>query len=78
LSGTVKESGVAQIGVIVRLYWRPNGLLVGSTFTDQYGAWSFSGLIKGTDGDTNYVVIALDPPTGTQYNDAIKALLSPG
>lgn len=74
LSGAVKEAGVAVPYAVVRLYYRPNGILIDQALCDASGLFSFSGIEEGV---SDYYVIALDPDGGTQYNAVIFDRLSP-
>jgi hypothetical protein len=56
LSGTVKQAGTPVAGRWVRLYYRPNGFLIGSVRSGPSGEFSFSGLDPGAQ----YFVIAFD------------------
>lgn len=69
LSGVVNDSAVPVPRCMVRLYYRPTGVLIRSAFTDAAGAFVFTAL-DPTDMQ-NYFVIAFDPAGGTQYNAII-------
>lgn len=75
ISGRKTESTVPVKDATVKLYWRPTGCLCGKTGTDQFGYYEFTGLVAGVD---QYQVVMEDKPTGTQYNDQIKSMLTPG
>jgi hypothetical protein len=72
--GTVTEAGEPVVHCEVFLFWRPNMMKIGRTLTDASGAWSFTKL-DSTRSD--YVAVAKDPVTGTQYNDIIYSMLTP-
>lgn len=75
LVGSITESGTPIPNAVVHLYFRTSGVLIGRTFSAADGSYSFSGLDPTT---SQYYVVALDPAGGTQYNDQIKSLLTPG
>lgn len=74
IRGTVTELGTPVQGVKVLLYFRPTGILIGRTWTDADGFYEFTNLIP----DALYSVVAQDVAGGTQYNDQIKAIITPG
>jgi hypothetical protein len=55
LEGTVKVEGVLWENVMVRLYYKENGFLIDTTYTDSLGRFSF---IYLETGNPNYTVIA--------------------
>ena len=74
IRGTITELGTPVPGVKVLLYYRPTGVLIGRTWTDADGFYEFTNLIP----EALYSVVAQDVAGGTQYNDQIKAIITPG
>lgn len=74
IGGSVTESGTSVPNVRVFVIWRPSGKVIGTTFTDENGAWEIHGF---DPTDDRYCVIIQDPEGGTAYNDAIYALIAP-
>jgi hypothetical protein len=75
IQGVVTENSIPVPGARVLLYWRPSGQLVGTSFTDGDGYYEFAGLIPDPGV---YAVVVQDKAGGTQYNDQIKSLTTPG
>ncbi len=74
ISGAVDEETAPSTytpksGATVRLYYRPNGLLIATTTTDGSGNFSFSGL--DTADLENYSAVAVDDDAGTDWNLAV-------
>lgn len=75
LSGKVQVESIDTPNIQVRLYYRPTGQIIKSTFTNSSGVWTFEGLETGSD---DYYVLAVDPDGGTSYNvvvyDRVEAI----
>jgi hypothetical protein len=79
LSGTVSIGGVPQANVLMGLYARDSGLLIGTTTTASNGTYSFANLAKNLSSDTSLIVMAIDPNgLGQQYNSLEYDRLIPG
>ncbi len=66
LDGYVQEAGVPLSRAMVRCFHRDSGLMVGQTFSDAAGYFSFLGLdVSCRDG---YFLMAFDPRGGATYN----------
>lgn len=75
IQGVVTENSVPIKDCIVLLYYRPSGVLIGRKRTDADGYYEFNGLIPTPN---LYSVVVQDLAGGTQYNDQIKSLTTPG
>lgn len=74
ISGIVKLQGVPIADRIVRLYYRKNGVLIGSIKTDSTGTFQFLNL----DPSDRYTVIAFDDTnTSPDFNAQIFDILTP-
>lgn len=76
LSGAVSAGGSPVVGAKLYLYWRASMQMIARAFTDASGNYSFSGIAN--TGSPDYTILAFDPAGGTQYNDQIMSLLTPG
>jgi hypothetical protein len=74
IRGIVTELGTPVANVKVLLYYRPTGVMIGRTWTNANGEYQFNNLIP----EALYSVVAQDVSGGTQYNDQIKAIITPG
>lgn len=66
ISGTASIAGVGTAGILVRLYYRPSGLLIEQAVTGAGGTYSFTGLDPSDAGA--YYVTFHDPNTSAPYN----------
>ena len=69
ITGVARINNVATGGVLVRLYYRENGILIEQAKTDHNGVYVFSGL-NPADLKAYYVTF-MDPSTGAPYNYTI-------
>lgn len=74
LSGVVTVDGAPVPHCTVRLYYRPNGLLIDAVRAGADGAFTFTGLEAG---QSLYYVVAFDPDGGTVYNARILDRVAP-
>jgi len=73
-AGVVAVGGVPLEDGLVRLYYRPNGILIDATRSGAAGVFSFGGLEVGIGA---YYVVAFDPDGGTIYNAQILDRIAP-
>lgn len=66
ITGVVKINNVPAPGVLVRIYYRQNGILIDQAKADQSGAYTFYGL--NTADPKAYYVTFMDPSSGAPYN----------
>lgn len=74
VSGTVKQAGVLTVGVLIKVFDRSTGTLLGATVSIAGGVWSIP--IIGFNGEVTCV--AYDPAGGIQYNAAVFDQVTPG
>ena len=79
LSGTVKREGVAIANVIVRLYYRPTGDIIGAVRSGSDGSFTFGPTARpyiGLDKTANnYFVLVTDPQSS--FNAVVYDLVTP-
>jgi hypothetical protein len=74
-SGVVTLDTVPVKNVAVTLQWRPTGQVIARKWTDENGAYTFTGLDPTTP--ESYRVICDDPTGGTLHNDQVLAQSTP-
>jgi hypothetical protein len=74
LSGVVTQAGTPVEGRWVRLYYRPNGFLIGSVRSGPNGEFSFGGL---DPGDQYFVIAFDDLNQAPDFNAVIFDQLTP-